>query len=410
MGLVVTNPTEGNLETSRLGCRRRCRRDDADADADGGQEGTVLNTTGGVLVAETPSSTTGSVSVVVTTQTHTGSLSNAFTYYDDATGTGGVLGSLSWYELVGNYWSSSDAWGDASASFIQPADFHYWEFYTDSMDSCQLDTFLTSESLYVFDLEAGSIQLSTGSTSITLPWDESTLSYGLELSSGQYISNGWYDLEPLTDGPLAGLTMENMFRAGQSFSVSQPAIQGNAPPNISRSQTVRWSNANADWMLIYIAVMNSAGTAFESIVQCIAADDGEFTVNGNLLSSWPTNRQVNLYVAAVKEQGGNLPHNNAESRIVGSYFLVEAGWPVRRVDILGVGVHAIRRAELIPFVEQRVQNRQRTTLAYANVHVLNQAHGNPQLRSFLNQADLCYCDGNGVIKARRSSVIPCQKG
>ena len=74
---------------------------------------------------------------------------------------------------------------------------------------------------------------------------------------------------------------------------------------------------------------------------------------------------------------------------------------MRRVDILGVGVHAIRRAELIPFVEQRVQNRQRTTLAYANVHVLNQAHGNPQLRDFLNQADLCYCDGNGVIKGAK---------
>ena len=78
--------------------------------------------------------------------------------------------------------------------------------------------------------------------------------------------------------------------------------------------------------MIYMVVMNSAGTGYESIVQCIAEDDGEFTVNGNLLSSWPTNRQVNLYVAAVKEQGGNLPHNNAESRIVGSYFLIGAGF------------------------------------------------------------------------------------
>ena len=74
---------------------------------------------------------------------------------------------------------------------------------------------------------------------------------------------------------------------------------------------------------------------------------------------------------------------------------------MKRIDILGVGVHAIRRAELIPFVEERIQKNQRTTVAYANVHVLNQAHGNTQLQTFLNQADLCYCDGNGVIKGAK---------
>ena len=74
---------------------------------------------------------------------------------------------------------------------------------------------------------------------------------------------------------------------------------------------------------------------------------------------------------------------------------------MKRIDILGVGVHAIQRAELIPFVEERVRQNQRTTMAYANVHVLNQAYGNAQLREFLNQVDLCYCDGNGVIKGAK---------
>jgi N-acetylglucosaminyldiphosphoundecaprenol N-acetyl-beta-D-mannosaminyltransferase len=36
------------------------------------------------------------------------------------------------------------------------------------------------------------------------------------------------------------------------------------------------------------------------------------------------------------------------------------------------------------------------TVTYVNVHVLNQAFGDPSLRAFLDQADLVYCDGNGV--------------
>ena len=122
------------------------------------------------------------------------------------------------------------------------------------------------------------------------------------------------------------MTVDNLLRAGQAFSVSQPAIQGNVPPNISRNQTIRWSGSNADWMLILIAVVDSSGSSIESVVQCIARDDGEFTIDGSKFSSWPTNRQVNVYVGAVKEQGGNLPFNNAESRIVGTYLMLGAGF------------------------------------------------------------------------------------
>lgn len=36
------------------------------------------------------------------------------------------------------------------------------------------------------------------------------------------------------------------------------------------------------------------------------------------------------------------------------------------------------------------------TVAYANVHVLNAAFGDVELRRFLNSVDVCYCDGSGV--------------
>jgi N-acetylglucosaminyldiphosphoundecaprenol N-acetyl-beta-D-mannosaminyltransferase len=66
-----------------------------------------------------------------------------------------------------------------------------------------------------------------------------------------------------------------------------------------------------------------------------------------------------------------------------------------------VGIDPIRRDELIPRVEALVEESGQATVAYANVHVLNQAQSHPHLAAFLNSLDLCYCDGNGVVKGAR---------
>jgi len=45
---------------------------------------------------------------------------------------------------------------------------------------------------------------------------------------------------------------------------------------------------------------------------------------------------------------------------------------------------------------QRAHNSIRSTVLYANVHVLNSAYGDRELQHILNHADLVYCDGAGV--------------
>lgn len=66
-----------------------------------------------------------------------------------------------------------------------------------------------------------------------------------------------------------------------------------------------------------------------------------------------------------------------------------------RIDILGVGIDGCTREELFTTVGALVQRGQ-ATVAYANIHVLNTAAGDPELRAFLNGVDICYCDGEGV--------------
>lgn len=69
---------------------------------------------------------------------------------------------------------------------------------------------------------------------------------------------------------------------------------------------------------------------------------------------------------------------------------------MNRARVLGVAVDPLSFAELLEQVGAAISARRRLTVSYANVHVLNTAHGDSALRDFLERADLVFCDGNGV--------------
>lgn len=66
------------------------------------------------------------------------------------------------------------------------------------------------------------------------------------------------------------------------------------------------------------------------------------------------------------------------------------------VNVLGVQVDPLSWAQLLQAVAEAIDDNRRITVAYANVHVLNQAARDDRLRAFLNAVDICFCDGNGV--------------
>ncbi len=67
-----------------------------------------------------------------------------------------------------------------------------------------------------------------------------------------------------------------------------------------------------------------------------------------------------------------------------------------KAEILGAGVSRLTTDQLIRSAIDRARNRAKSTIAYANVHVLNTAHRDAELRGILNDADIVYCDGAGV--------------
>lgn len=72
-----------------------------------------------------------------------------------------------------------------------------------------------------------------------------------------------------------------------------------------------------------------------------------------------------------------------------------------RVRLGGVGIDPVDRAGLLDRVAHFVAADARATVAYVNVHVLDVAAHDAELRRFLNEADLCYCDGVGVVYGAR---------
>ena len=229
---------------------------------------------------------------------------------------------------MGGYWTGSDQWGSATVYFVTPTDFHWWQLYAPAMDTCRTDTYKDSTEIYLLEPNASSITLSsTSGTPITLNWDDEFGGYvDDELTAAQWVDNGWYSMEIAGSDYLPDMTAPDFMRASSTMNVISPAISGSTAPRISRAQTFTWNADSADWIMIMLGLTNSTGTGYEQFIYCVANNDGSFNVDSSQWSSWTTNRQVDVYFGRVTESGDTLPHNNSQSRVNGTYFMVGAGF------------------------------------------------------------------------------------
>ncbi len=74
---------------------------------------------------------------------------------------------------------------------------------------------------------------------------------------------------------------------------------------------------------------------------------------------------------------------------------------VPSVSVLGVRIHAVTVADLLGLFANTIDSDERALVLHINVHGMNLAYTRPWLVNILNQADLVYCDGDGVVKGAR---------
>lgn len=78
------------------------------------------------------------------------------------------------------------------------------------------------------------------------------------------------------------------------------------------------------------------------------------------------------------------------------------------IRLLGTRFHKLRVEELIGYIVAAGQQDRKTIVANVNVHAMNFAQGLPWYQTFINQADLVFCDGFGVVLG--AQLCGCQIG
>jgi len=71
------------------------------------------------------------------------------------------------------------------------------------------------------------------------------------------------------------------------------------------------------------------------------------------------------------------------------------------IDILGVQVHPLTTPELNQWITDIIDRNGRAQVLNVNVHGLNLAHKHDWLRDSLNEAEIVFCDGAGIILGAR---------
>ena len=286
-----------------------------------GISATLINSTSSSLQVQAPNFP-GESTADITISSSQGNQTSyaAFTYFQDGSNLTGAVGVLYYLTDTGGYWgSASQSISGGWLTFVDPVDFHWWEFFTPAQENCTGSSYSYGGQFGVYDFGQSGINLG----SIYLPWDSTNYKFSSDNIS--IANNTTYSVTPFSTG-LVGFTVNNIARTSQSPIVYAPAISGPTVPYISRYQTFTWSPSGADWIYIRLARLDPFTLNYVDEVNCIAQDDGSFTIEGSQWASWPIEEQIDIYFSRVVEQTSLLPHNNSYGRIVGEYTLLGAAF------------------------------------------------------------------------------------
>ena len=275
------------------------------------------------LIVELPPASEGMRDVIVESDLATAELEDGIRYFTDGTGLAGTVGAIEWYELQGSYWTEdSSDFGSAWWGLVEPEDVHYWTLFGVEEDSCVAAADFPS--LRFMDTGLATTSLSVGERDIELEaLDDRT--FDSLLSANEYQEYSTYGVD-INGGDLPDFSIPELARTGAAFDLYAPYVFGSAPPELAKNELeIEWGQADADRMVIWVERYDEDLTEVIEAVACVARDDGEFKVPGSVWEQeWDYDQWLYIYVGAVREDGGTVPLNNAESRVAGVYWLLGA--------------------------------------------------------------------------------------
>ena len=70
---------------------------------------------------------------------------------------------------------------------------------------------------------------------------------------------------------------------------------------------------------------------------------------------------------------------------------------MRKVKIFNIKIDDFSKNEIFEKIDYFVSTEQKTIISYLNVQTVNLSYKYPWFRDFLNQSDIVFCDGFGII-------------
>lgn len=277
-----------------------------------------------VVVASPAVSLQGAVDVVVDSADRQDRRGGGYYYWGSGEGRAGLLGLIQNYNLARPYVSQPHQRHGASLVWTEPVDLHWWQLYTDAIDTCSRDFVRSGPSVSILSTGAGELELDNGDQIFTLTVDGDGEGFSMPLQGGTFPHSRPFDLQQPAGGPGWGeIHLPGVVELPEpGFRVTDPRMEDARPTLDPRASiTLRWTGGSpGDLVLVrilrYTSEVSGSGTLVDDIT-CALSDDGHHVVDSRVWSGWDALGFVDIYVGRVHERAVRIPHNDAESRIYG---------------------------------------------------------------------------------------------
>ena len=130
----------------------------------------------------------------------------------------------------------------------------------------------------------------------------------------------------LEDGALAGVVIDDIVQTISPLTITQPVFNESSIPHIFPDETFHWTPSGASWIAFRFVVMDAVTQNPLQELYCVTEDDGVFQIDPNLWEQWSIGTRVNIYITRNTEFTQMLPHNLAQTRMIGSFTTIGAAF------------------------------------------------------------------------------------
>lgn len=296
----------------------------------GGFAADVVSSTEQEVIVSTPAGLNGLVDVTVRSGTRSDTLEQGLRYYPNESGKTSLYGSFSWIHWPG---LDRDFSEPADSGFvwirpIEPARISYTDVVVGAPnDDCVSGHEPMQAASRLIDTNTLSMSRAGGSP-VSLAWNSQVARYEGTFNNGQFLAGTTYDLDPISTDAWPDVGVAGIVRVPDAFSVTQPDLEWRAfPTGFASNGTIRWSGGlPGDHMVIIIERFEGIfGESVAEVVTCLATDDGEFQVPGDVWDNWSVGNSLRFWVGRLTRTQAVAPHTGATTDVVGASWVLGSG-------------------------------------------------------------------------------------